>query len=87
MFNKDWWSSKNKSKELTLGWLYNNNIQDDFAKGYTKNMTDYWAVEMSWFLAEQFEDDDIFNLCKKAHDAGFGKIIVLKQCKFITKIK
>ena len=89
MFNKDWWSSKNKSKELTLGWLYNNNIQDDFAKGYTKNMTDYWAVEMSWFLAEQFEDDDIFNLCKKAHDAGFGKIIVLKQgttlgCDFQT---
>ena len=40
MFNEDFWQSKNRKKEITVGWLYNNNIKDDFAKGYTKNMTD-----------------------------------------------
>jgi hypothetical protein len=79
MFNKEWYNSKNTSKELTIGWLYNDNIRDDFAKGYTKNMTDYWSVEMSWFLPTCFEDSNINNLLKKAHDAGFKKIVVFKQ--------
>ena len=47
MFNTEWWHSKNQSKELTLGWIYNNHIKNDFAKGYTKNLTDYWSVEMA----------------------------------------
>ena len=79
MFNKEWYISKNNKKELTIGWLYNDNIKDDFAKGYTKNLTDYWATEMSWYLPIGFEDSKIDVLLKKAHDDGFKKIIVFKQ--------
>ena len=79
MFGKDWYQQKNKSKELTLGWLYNNQIRDDFANGYTKNMTDYWAMEMSFFHPDAFEADNIDTLLKKAYDAGFKKMLVLKQ--------
>jgi len=79
MFGEQWWQSKNESKELTIGWLYNNDIKDDFAKGYTKNLTDYWSVEMSLFLPEFFADDTITGLLKQAHDNGFEKIIVFKQ--------
>jgi len=79
MFNKDWWRKKNKSQELTIGWLYNDNIKDDFAKGYTRNLTDYWATEMSWYLPFGFEDSKIDTLLKKAYLAGYRKIIVFKQ--------
>jgi len=79
MFSSNWWKHKNSIKELTIGWLYNNQIKDDFARGYTKNLTDYWSVEMSFFLKEAFEDDTINALLKKAHDAGFKKILVVKQ--------
>jgi hypothetical protein len=54
MFNKDWYLPKNKSKELTVGWLYNKQIDDPFAEGYTRNILDYRTVEISWFLPEQF---------------------------------
>ena len=79
MFNKDWYLPKNKSKELTVGWLYNKQIDDPFAEGYTRNMLDYWSVEFSWFLPEQFEADNIDDLLKKAHAAGFKKMVVFKQ--------
>ena len=79
MFNKDWYLPKNKSKELTVGWLYNKQIDDPFAEGYTRNMLDYWSVEFSWFLPEQFEADNIGDLLKKAHAAGFKKMVVFKQ--------
>ena len=79
MFNKEWWEAKHESKELTLGWLYNDGITNDFAKGYTKNLTDYWSVEMSFYLQNQFADERIDALLKKAHNEGFSKIIVLKQ--------
>jgi hypothetical protein len=79
MFNTEWWHSKNQSKELTLGWIYNNHIKNDFAKGYTKNLTDYWSVEMATFLRQQFADDHIGSLFEKAHKAGFSKMLVFKQ--------
>jgi len=79
MFNETWWNKKNKSKELTIGWLYNNNIKDDFAKGYTKNLTDYWSVEMGFFVPNQFASETIDDLLKQAHDSGFAQMIVFKQ--------
>jgi len=79
LYGKEWWKDKNKSKELTIGWLYNNRIRNDFANGYTQNLTDYWSIEMSFFLPNGFEDDSIDALLKKAHGAGFKKMLVLKQ--------
>lgn len=79
MFDEEFWLEKNKAKKLTVGWLYNNNIKDDFAKGYTKNMTDYWSVELANFFPKQFESDTIFDLLTHAHEAGFSQIIVFKQ--------
>jgi len=79
MFNEDFWQSKNRKKEITVGWLYNNNIKDDFAKGYTKNMTDYWSVELGVFFSKQFASDTIFDLLTQAHKDGFSQIIVFKQ--------
>jgi hypothetical protein len=37
MFNEEWYRDKESKKELALGWLYNNQIGNDFAKGYSKN--------------------------------------------------
>lgn len=79
MFNETWWNKKNKSKKLTIGWLYNNNIKDDFAKGYTKNLTDYWTVEMGFFVPNQFAGETIDDLLKQAYDSGFAQMIVFKQ--------
>jgi Fe-S cluster biosynthesis and repair protein YggX len=79
MFNEEWWKSKSQNKEITVGWLYNNNIKDDFAKGYTKNMTDYWSVEFGIFFDKQFAGDTIFDLLTQAHKDGFSQIIVFKQ--------
>ena len=79
MFDFEWYRTKNKSKELTLGWLYNNGIQNDFAKGYTKNVTDYLSVEWSFYFEKQFASDTIEDLCKQAYDNGFSKILVFKQ--------
>lgn len=79
MFNEEHWQSKNHNKELTVGWLYNNNIKDDFAKGYTKNMTDYWSVELGFFFPTSFASDTIFDLLTQAHKDGFSQIIVFKQ--------
>ena len=28
MFEHDFWQVKNHNKEITVGWLYNNNIKD-----------------------------------------------------------
>lgn len=79
MFDEDFWKSKNNSKEIALGWLYNNNIKDDFAKGYTKNLTDYWSIEFYHFFQTQFADENIYDLLKKAYDNGFSSILVFKQ--------
>ena len=79
MFDQEFWRKKNNAKKLTVGWLYNNNIKDDFAKGYTKNMTDYWSVELSNFFPKQFESDTIFDLLTQSHKDGFSQIIVFKQ--------
>ena len=57
LYGKEWWKDKNKSKELTIGWLYNNRIRNDFANGYTQNLTDYWSIEMSFFLPNGFADE------------------------------
>ena len=78
MFNEDFWQSKNRKKEITVGWLYNNNIKDDFAKGYTKNMTDYWSVELGVFFSKQFASDSIFDLLTQANKEGISSIIVCK---------
>lgn len=79
MFGEEWYQSKSKSKELALGWLYNNDIKDDFAKGYTKNLTDYWVIEFAVFFNKQFEDDTITGLLRKAYNDGFSKLLVFKQ--------
>lgn len=79
MFNEDFWQSKNHNKEITLGWLYNNNIKDDFAKGYTKNLTDYWSIEFAHYFPTQFAEETIYDLLKKAYDNGFSSILVFKQ--------
>jgi len=79
MFDYEYWQEKNNSKELTIGWLYNNQIKDDFAKGYTKNLTDYWSVELAHFFSTQFADETVYDLLKKAYDNGFSNIIVFKQ--------
>ena len=31
MFDEEFWLEKNKAKKLTVGWVYNNYIKDDFA--------------------------------------------------------
>ena len=80
MFNENWWRHKNKSKELTIGWLYNNRIGSDFAKGYSKNLLDYWSIETSIYgMRKQFAADTENELIKKAHEAGFSKMLVFKQ--------
>lgn len=79
MFDHDFWQLKNQKKEITVGWLYNNNIKDDFAKGYTKNMTDYWSVELAHFFPTQFAEENVNDLLKKAYDSGFSSILVFKQ--------
>ena len=33
MFDEEFWRKKNNAKKITVGWLYNNNIKDDIAKG------------------------------------------------------
>ena len=93
MFDEEFWQSKHQSKDITVGWLYNHDIRDDFAKGYTKNLTDYWSVELAYFFKTQFADDTIYGLLKKAYDAGFSSILVLKQgctfrgCDFLPEFK
>jgi len=79
MFEHDFWQLKNHNKEITVGWLYNNNIKDDFAKGYTKNLTDYWSVELAHFFPTQFAEETVNDLLKKAYDNGFSSILVFKQ--------
>lgn len=80
MFNENWWIDKNNSKELAIGWLYNNQIGNDFASGYSKNLLDYWSIETSIYgmrnqIAANTEDEII----KKAHEEGYSKLLVIKQ--------
>lgn len=79
MFGHQWWQFKSKSKELGFGWLYNNTIKDDFARGYTKNLTDYWSMELGFYFHEQMADDTIEGLLTQAHKNGYKKILVFKQ--------
>lgn len=80
MFNEQWFRKKESDKELALGWLYNNQIGNDFANGYTKNLLDYWSIECSIYGFEtQFADNTPHALCKQVHEAGYSKILVLKQ--------
>mgnify|MGYP003651785316 CR=1 FL=1 len=80
MFNHAWYQDKQPNKELTLGWLYNSRISNDFAQGYTKNLLDYWSVESFIYgFTTQFVSDTFEDLCKQAHEAGYSKILVLKQ--------
>ena len=80
MFNENWWINKNNSKELAIGWLYNNQIGNDFAKGYTKNLLDYWSVEMSTYgMWNQFAANNENEIIKKAHEEGYSKLLVIKQ--------
>jgi len=84
MFDFEWYRTKNKSKELTLGWLYNNGIQNDFAKGYTKNVTDYLSVEWSFYFEKQFASDTIEDLCKQAYDNGMAPPVFLDSTHIDT---
>ena len=79
MFGHQWWQHKSKSKELGFGWLYNNSIKDDFARGYTKNLTDYWSMELGFYFHEQMANDTIEGLLENAVENKYKKILVFKQ--------
>ena len=74
MFGHQWWQHKSKSKELGFGWLYNNSIKDDFARGYTKNLTDYWSMELVFYFHEQMANDTIEGLLEDAVEKKYKKM-------------
>lgn len=79
MFKKDWWRNKTESKELCIGWLYNNNIKTDYLQHYSKATLDFWSIELSFFCNKQYAEEKIVDLFEKAVSNGFKKIVVFKQ--------
>ena len=61
-----------------FGWLYNNNIHDGITDQVTKNIFDFELTMVNYLAYASFENDNSFDLCKNAYDAGYKKILVVK---------
>ena len=70
---------KPDKKTFCFGWLYNNNIHDGITDQVTRNVFDFELTMVNYLAYDSFEHDNAFELCKKAHDAGYKKILVVKQ--------
>ena len=79
MFNDDWWNAKVETKELCVGWLYNDRISNSLLNGISQNIAEYDSVEFGLFCDQQFVDEKISGLLTQAYNAGYSKIVVFKQ--------